>query len=230
MSDLTPQEVAQFRLLKKMAIVLLIMFRLDRPIGPNEIAEILEIDRHTAGKYLKSAVDLGIITRPHYHEGYTLTANGRQLILGVDISVDNPEDTGTIQPQLAGFPPVPPTTTALSLLNDSNKHKLIRQGKLKAVVVAPDWRENPQFKANVRALKAAGIGEPARSKLANLDHVTPEYIKAHIKRIKDEGKGLGLAVHRMRSGDPMPEHKRDCGCEECRMKYVGGEFSEFIKH
>ena len=90
MSELTTQEIAQFRLLKRVAIVLLVMFRLDRPIGPSEIADILEIDRHTAGKYMKSAVDLGIVTRPHYHEGYTLTIHGRQLLLGVD----KPELTG----------------------------------------------------------------------------------------------------------------------------------------
>lgn len=205
MSELTMQEIAQFRLLKRMAIILLVMFRLDRPVGPTEIAEILEIDRHTAGKYMKSAVDLGIVTRPDYHEGYTLTTNGRQLLLGVDKLVDNIEPTGEKRQPLAGISPVPPTATAYKTLKKSNNPELINQEELKAVVVEPDWRESHQLKANIQALKAAGVGEPSRSLLALLKHVTPEYVQAHAAIASSEKKGIGLLVHRIRSADPLPE-------------------------
>lgn len=188
--NLTTQEIIQFRLIKKMAVILMVIFRLGRPVGPNEISEILEIDRHTASKYMKSALSLGLLTRPNYHEGYTLTIDGKQLILG--------------EP-LAGISPVLPTTTVNKTLKDSNNLQSINQDKVIAEVVDIDWRENPHYEANVQALKNAGIGEPSRSKLANLEHVTPEYILAHSELVKKENKNTGMLVHRIREGDPAPE-------------------------
>ncbi len=204
---------------------LLVMFRLDRPVGPSEISDILEIDRHTAGKYMKSAVDLGFVTRPRYHEGYTLSISGRQLLLGVDNPVDNVGKIGANDQALVRFPPVLPTATTLI---DSDTNKLGEEE-----VADPEWRENPQFEANIQALKEAGIGEPSRTMLAELGHVTPEYIQAHAAIAKDQKKGIGMLVHRIRSADPMPEnggHQEGCGCETCRHRYAGGEFSDHIHH
>src|SRR3989304_2260578 len=79
---LTPKEVAVLRSLKKTSIVLLLIFRLDRPVGRNEIASILDLDPATASNYLKSLSRLGLINRTDYRDGYILTAGGRQLVLG----------------------------------------------------------------------------------------------------------------------------------------------------
>lgn len=217
--SLTQQEIIQFRLLKKMAVILLLMFRLDRPVGPSEVSEILEIDRHTASKYLKSAVDIGIATRPHYHDGYLLTNQGRQLVLGVDNPVDKLDNSDHNMKAMVKKAPVTgeiltsgPTTTT-----DINNNK-----GLTAVAVDDDWRENPQFEANIKALKLCGVGEPSRSRLAGMPHVTPEYITAHAAAAKRDKKNIGMLIHRIRSEDPTPDDSVD--------KYTSGEFSDFIDH
>ena len=79
---LDQREVDSFRSLKRTAIVLLLLFRLDRPVGSNELAAILDIDRKTASGYLKSLAMRQLITRTHRYDGYILTQGGRQLILG----------------------------------------------------------------------------------------------------------------------------------------------------
>src|SRR3972149_7382950 len=79
---LDQREVDSFRSLKRTAIVLLLLFRLDRPVGSNELAAILDIDRKTASGYLKSLAMRQLITRTHRDGGYILTQGGRQLILG----------------------------------------------------------------------------------------------------------------------------------------------------
>ena len=79
---LSPSEVANIRSLKKTAVVYLVMLRLDRPTGPSEIADILDIHIGTVQSYLRSLTQLGIVTRTGYMNGYILTAIGRQMALG----------------------------------------------------------------------------------------------------------------------------------------------------
>jgi hypothetical protein len=71
-----------FRSLKKTAIVLMLLFRLDKPVGESEIARILDIHPETTRIYLRSLARLGLVTRTHRFNGWTLTAGGRQMILG----------------------------------------------------------------------------------------------------------------------------------------------------
>ena len=217
MSNLTPQEIAQYRLIKKIALPLMLMFRLDRPVGPVEIAAILEIDRTTASKYLTSAVDLGFATRTHHHEGFMLTQQGRQLILPFDFDDEN---------QMRRISTFEATTTALKTLGESNKPKLINQEGLEAVVVDPESGKNPHFTKNIAALKAAGVGEPMRSKLAAAKHVTPEYVQAHAAKVKQEGKRIGMLVHRLRAADPMPAVIDP----EDTSRYVTGKYASAIEH
>ena len=75
-------EIAILRSLKKTAIILLLMFRLDKPIGRDEMAEILDIDPRTVKNHLNSLLHFGLITRTHYQNGYMLSQYGRQMILG----------------------------------------------------------------------------------------------------------------------------------------------------
>jgi hypothetical protein len=81
-SQLQPREVELFRSLKKTAIVLMLLFRLDKPVGESEIARILDIHPETTRIYLRSLARLGLITRTHRFNGWTLTAGGRQMLLG----------------------------------------------------------------------------------------------------------------------------------------------------
>ena len=75
-------EIAILRSLKKTAIVMLLIFRLDKPVGRDEIAQLLDIDPRTVSNYLNSLMRFGLITRTHYQNGYILSQYGRQMILG----------------------------------------------------------------------------------------------------------------------------------------------------
>lgn len=82
MTYIPPNEVATFRALKSATIVLMIMFRLDKPTGENEIAEILDMHPSTVRTRLLGLKRLGLVTRTHRYRGWLLTQGGRQLLLG----------------------------------------------------------------------------------------------------------------------------------------------------
>ncbi|NGX46498.1 MAG: hypothetical protein K940chlam2_01690 [Chlamydiae bacterium] len=227
MTNLDAATTAQLRLIKKYAIVLITLFILDRPAGSSEIARILEIDRNTASKYLKSAVDLGIVTRTHFHEGYQLTDIGRQLYLGLNFTplapVDKPVDNFQLLKKptvdlgvLRKFSAVEPATALKTLKN------LKDLKDLKAEADPPLLKNsavNPQFDENLEELRKAGIYSPKNKELANLPHVTPEYVSSHAQKASKEGKGIGMLIYRIQEADPI---------QDSDGKYAGGEFSDFI--
>lgn len=53
------------------------------------------------------------------------------------------------------------------------------------------------------ALRAAGVREPALSRLAALEHVTPELVAAHVEAARVEGKQLGAAIYRIEHNWPV---------------------------
>lgn len=57
-------------------------------------------------------------------------------------------------------------------------------------------------RANLKACKLYGIGEPMATQISEMKHVTPEFIVAHIKGL-ERGETKGLAIVRIRS-DEMP--------------------------
>jgi len=77
-----------------------------------------------------------------------------------------------------------------------------------------------------QALQKAGIGEPKRSALAGLEHVTPEYVNAwevNLKQVKGKRYTPGLLIYVLEKGDPAPPvnangHHPNCECDDC--KYI----------
>lgn len=65
---------------------------------------------------------------------------------------------------------------------------------------------NRNYSENHQILQDAGVGEPMAKVLASLPHVTPAYLEAHLQ--KAESDGLGLVIHRIKSGDKI-KIKRD---------------------
>jgi predicted transcriptional regulator len=96
-SQLHPKEVQLFRCLKKTSILLMLLFRLDRPVGESEIASILDMYPTTVRTYLRSLSHLGVVTRTHRYNGWTLTAGGRQMILGESTDETLAAQTGKIK-------------------------------------------------------------------------------------------------------------------------------------
>ncbi len=167
--------------------------------GPKEIGQVTGYADKTITKALEILKDAHLITRTHRYAGWVLTNSAHQMILSVDKPVDNSNKNDK---RVVNFTTPPTTTTLIDTKDINNK-----------VVVVDE---------NISLLKSAGIGEPMRSRIANLDHVNPEYIKAHAAKVKREKKSAGMLIHRLKSGDPMPEMKDDS------TKYVRGKFEEFI--
>lgn len=84
-AQLPPSDLMFLRSLKRTAIVLLLIFRLDpQPVGRDDVADLLDIDTKTSAKYLHDLSQHGLITRTGYRDGYVLTAGGRQMVLGME--------------------------------------------------------------------------------------------------------------------------------------------------
>jgi len=87
-------------------------------------------------------------------------------------------------------------------------------------IVRPRAERSKAFREAVEALREAGIGEPTRSRLAVLPHVTASYVRAHALLAARDGIRSGLLIHRLRSGDEAPKlnaqgHLPGCKCESC---------------
>jgi predicted transcriptional regulator len=89
--------VELFRCLKKTVILLMLLFRLDKPVGESEIANILDMYPTTVRTHLRSLARLGVVTRTHRYNGWTLTAGGRQMILGASTDETLAAQTGKIK-------------------------------------------------------------------------------------------------------------------------------------
>jgi len=88
-----------------------------------------------------------------------------------------------------------------------------------------DRKNSDSFGANYKVMKSNGIREPALSRLAALEHVTPQFILAHIKQVRSEHGHLGTVIHRIENNweavvvdDTPSDFKR----------YVAGAWSEYL--
>jgi len=207
--------------IKKTAVVLIYMLALDGPVGPVELARDLGYNRSTAAGYLESLRVLGLITRTHYHAGYTLSGMGRQLVLGQLLIDASP----TVQNLDSG-----PTTTTLNRGIDNYKGIV--------VVDSPPLSKKQTVKnydhldKNILAiLQGAGIGTPKRYELADLPHVTADYLQAHIdvwRNEKDPRKrAVSMLIFRIQSGDPAPV--LPASQDQDPRKYTSGKYSDFVK-
>ena len=225
---LTPEEITQFRSLVKPAIVLLLMLRLDRPISAKEIARILKLDQHTVARYLRSLSRLNLVAAVGYHQGYILLG-GRQLILGQDPDVKNAHL-------------LPTTTTTNIVRNRESEGEVVvdsvhdvKNAHLEPAKIARDVKNAHHTSGDsdasplLQALQEAGIGEPKRTALAALPHLTPSYVKAwesQLKLAKGDRYSPGLLIHVLQTGDPAPPtntlgHILNCPCPSCqRLKYL----------
>jgi hypothetical protein len=94
---------------------------------------------------------------------------------------------------------------------------------------------NPDFNENHKLLRSYGVGEPKATQLANLHHVTPDYIQAHFAAIKDTALSIGTAIHRIEhqwTSDPelLPLPPQKPKNQTDGRRYSEGEFAEYINH
>jgi hypothetical protein len=63
---------------------------------------------------------------------------------------------------------------------------------------------SPRRRELIEAMYSAGIREPTASELAELPHVTLEYLQAHIRATRAHGLRIGAAIEAMRLQAPPP--------------------------
>jgi hypothetical protein len=89
-------------------------------------------------------------------------------------------------------------------------------------------------------LRDAGIFGKRAADIAESNHVTVEYIQAHLAQVANESwdNPLGMAIWRMGQGMPAPVlqengHVDGCRCEECNIanatrRYTSGKYGEYL--
>ena len=116
-----------------------------------------------------------------------------------------PEPDKKLNPKISDLKPS--TTTDININHSNN---------LRAVVV-------PEKIGVYDRLKSIGVGEPNRSRLANMEHITLDYLNAHYEHWKLENKPLGLLIHRLRSCDPAPKRIN----QDDYRRYTKGRFGKY---
>lgn len=111
------------------------------------------------------------------------------------------------------------TPASLLLIKGQNAEKR-DSGEIVSVTISHKTPE--EEKECLAALHAAGIFGGKAEKLALLDWVDPDYIKAHVTAAKGEDfdRPVGMAIYRMETNQPAPElqengHLVGCGCTDC---------------
>jgi biotin operon repressor len=189
----------------KPAIVLLLLLRLDRAAGARELADLLGLDEHTVAKYLRTLGKLNLVVRTRHRGGYQLLGDPRGLF-GAGLTVNEFQFR--------------PASSNDHIYKDKKENLLTAAVDQITGEVLEPGQVSPE---TIKALRSVGIGEPKRSMLARLEHVTPAYIQAwhaHLGHVKGDAYRPGLLIHVLETGDPEPEvsengHPLDCKCREC---------------
>jgi len=189
------------RLLKGTPITILLALWLKQaPVDQRWISATLGYDTKTVRKTLDFLEASGYVERANYRQWQL---PGGQLMLPGFYEVLSPVVTA----ERGKSPLSAPTTTTIPIPSST-------QDAVVAVEeAAPSGRISlfTPDPAVTQALRSAGIGEPTRSRLAQLDHVTLEYVKAHVAKARRDHIPTGLLVHRIRSNDLQPTICPQCG-------------------
>ena len=79
-----------------------------------------------------------------------------------------------------------------------------------------DWAQR------LDALDRIGVREPARTEIADLEHVSAEYLDAWATWFGSQSKlGVGAVIAQLRAGVPAPEGQPS---------YIDGEYGQYIQH
>ena len=214
---------AVLRLATRAAGVLLLMLAAPRTWRSKEIAEMLGISQRAVQNHLLLLAELRLVGRGA-DGGYCLSESAWERLL----PRAGPGNGGP-----ANRFAQPPPTTAVNqdpgpkTGNQSQSISDVNLGRGAAAGEGAPRRRKRLAARQVQlyqSLRQAGIGEPMRSRLAELPGLTPQAVQAWRQQLQREKKGrysTGLLIHVLASGEPPPPtrsngHILACECEECR--------------
>jgi len=145
--------------------------------------------------------------------------NRRIAIQAIEAFQEEPEldKPGQVSSDNSGANPL---ASSRSLIKDSRENLLLARAASSGKSGA-----NSRVADNLAELARHHIREPAKTRLAGLEHVNPEMIRAHC-----EGKPPGQAIYRIEHNWPVPQAEEKKSDEDERRKYISGEYAEFIEH
>lgn len=232
---LPASDVAFLRGIKKTALLLLCLVRLDgRPATARQVANILSADYETTCRQLHDLAALGMVTDTRI--GWILTSGGSQLLLPAAMAVDNAVDNCAEKPRGDADSALNAT---VELGISAEKPRLNPPPSLAPLLPYSIKEEEEEEEAEERgktalnALKSVGVSlSPTLEDLVNSrPYITAEYVRAHAERLKRERKwSTGLLITVLRCGDGMPETPPWQAGDGDPHRYVEGDYSEFIEH
>ena len=199
-SPLSPNEISTFlgEVTDHGLMCLFVLWANPQPVTIGDIETITGVCRHTTSDALDRLKLHGYaaVVGGGRWPRWTLTDRGRQLSLpGLNAPglAENDGQKMTINP--------PTTTTAILPSLNSAKAVVATSVDGQKMTINP-----PAIDAKLAAaFKAAGIGSNAWPGLAKLEHITPDFVKAHDEYRRGRGENTGMLITRLRCGDAVPE-------------------------
>jgi hypothetical protein len=94
-------------------------------------------------------------------------------------------------------------TGNFGLLSSSSSSSIVESGANEE----EEEQEKPEISVLRRIMTESGIQEPSASQLIRLPHVTPEFVRTHVRLATAEGHPIGTAIYRIRYNWPAPQAK-----------------------
>jgi hypothetical protein len=188
---LPANEALQLRAIKKTAVILLLMLRLDRPATAKDIADTLEIDYQTCRKLLASMQPLGLALETA--AGWVAAPAARQLSTGF------PQDA-VESARISRFEAL---NSSSSSSNRDKQSYTVEEEEEQRENTALDERTSEALDA----LEDAGvmINEPVIKLVEKSAWITAEYVDGQVKRLTDQKKfSSGLLLRVLKDHDPLP--------------------------
>jgi len=175
--------------------VLITLFCLQLPTSEIQVAAMSGLNRKTARATLNQLVALGLVLRSgSTRSPWDLTATALQL----------PLPLRQLQGNHIGTPVLPDVVEPSPLLE-------------------PKKQAAPHNPGLIHAFQEAGIGRNMWLELAGYSWITPEYVTAHARAVRQRGESVGLLVHCLREHDPMPIFNEQNVCPDCGNRLFGNE-------
>lgn len=219
------------------ASVLLLMMVRQEPLTQSFIRRRIGYREHAVREALLLLADYGVVNQVGRYT-WQLAGQNRQLPLGYRMIEPEPGTEAESVEDLPGATFDEPVEIAddeeirsrlsrassrLTRPDSSSSRSLIQDLSDSTDLPPLEDASSRKTRANLAALDRGGIREPARSRLARLEHVTPELVAGH----SVECANLGQAIHRIEHNWPVKTTQPD---DDDRAGYVSGKYSEFITH
>jgi hypothetical protein len=194
-----------------LAVFVLLRMAQEDGIGPQGAEWLERYSGYTdkpVSQALKFLEEQGLISRNGRYL-WQLAGPVHQLPLSVTVLAEAPPPNGGANDRVGNIPTRPSSSSSgvINLtLRDSTTTRESENLRL------PD-------PALMEALTAAGIREPARSRLARLEYVTVELIEYHTRTADNPG----LAIYRIQNNWPVKSRPMTT-----RNDYSGGEYADFV--